>query len=124
MCWAIASLSPRERLRLELAKDCDQLVEVLKRALRSDNDNVALKAAVTWSQEAYGRPVETHRLEQAPIVEIPDRAAIEARLKELEGRYVDGTTRKTRVLTAIGEGGSVDASGTDAHGISCLPHLL
>ena len=82
-----ASLSPRERLRLELAKDADQLVAVLKRALRSDNDQAALKAAVTWLAEAHGKPAATHRIETSAQPLPHTMEELEAELRQLEQEY-------------------------------------
>ena len=60
---------------------------MLRRALRSDNDQVALKAAVTWLAEAHGKPAATHRIE-TPTRLLPEtREAMETELAALEAQY-------------------------------------
>ena len=85
---ALASLTPRERLRLELPELYATFLERLAEVLHGPDPEAALNQFWKAVDQAYGKPVQSLEVRAGPIDEAElatwSDEKIAARLKELE----------------------------------------
>ena len=78
----------------------------LSEGLRSDNEQVALKAAVTWLAEAHGKPAATRRIETPAQTTPAHDGGVGGQASQLERKYGrEALTAERRDELPEGSGG-------------------